>query len=135
MNRRLAISVLTLVALLWQGAVSAAMASSMLAMGAATAATQPPDADRAMAGMHCHEMAGMQADAATEGAVDRVALPGCCADGHCLCAAACGSAALPSLSLQLAMLPTPALLPVPTTAVITDRAPPHPFRPPIAASV
>lgn len=135
MNRRLAISVLTLVALLWQGAVSSAMASSMLAMGAAAAATHASDAEQSMAGMPCHQRAAMQADAAADSVPDRAALPDCCAGGHCLCAAACGSAALPSLSLQLAMLPTPALLPVPATAVITDRAPPHPFRPPIAASV
>jgi hypothetical protein len=135
MNRRLAISVLTLVALLWQGAVSAAMASSMLAMGAAAAATHSADADQAMAGMPCHQMAGMQADAAADGAADQAALPDCCAGGHCLCAAACGSAALPSLSLQLALLPTPPPLPALTLTAVVDRSPPHPFRPPIAPSV
>lgn len=135
MNRRLAISVLTLVALLWQGAVSSAMASSMLAMGAAAAAAHASDAEQSMAGLPCHQGAGMQADAEADSAADRAALPDCCAGGHCLCAAACGSAALPSLSLQLALLPTPASLPAPSLSAVVDRAPPHPFRPPIAASV
>ena len=136
MNRRIAITLLTILALLWQGAVSAAMAPAMLAM----AAKAPVPAHEAAP--PCHDMAGMPAAEMADGqaaAADDVAahaVPDCCAaGGHCLCAAACGSAALPMPALSLNLLPAPRLLPAAMTRVIADAAPPHPFRPPIAASV
>ncbi|WP_295681585.1 CopL family metal-binding regulatory protein [uncultured Nevskia sp.] len=131
MNRRIAISLLTVLALLWQGAVSAAMAPAMLAM----ASKAPVSAHQAAPMKHCHDMAGMQASATADES-PAPAKPSCCAAGvHCLCASACGSAALPMPALALNLLPAPALLPAAMTSVIADAAPPHPFRPPIAASV
>lgn len=131
MNRRIAISLLTIFALLWQGAVSAAMAPAMLAM----AAKVPVSAHETAPMKHCHDMAGMQASASAD-EVPSPAKPSCCdAGAHCLCAAACGSAALPMPVLALNLLPAPALLPAAMTSVIADAAPPHPFRPPIATAV
>lgn len=131
MNRRIAISLLTILALLWQGAVSAAMAPAMLAM----VSEVPVSAHEATAMKHCHGMAGMQASTSAD-EMPAPAQPSCCAAGaHCLCVAACGSAALPMPVLALNLLPAPALLPAAMTSVIADAAPPHPFRPPIVASV
>lgn len=131
MNRRIALSLLTILSLLWQGAVSAAMAPAMLAM----AARAPVSVHETAPMKHCHDMAGMQASA-TADKTPAPAKASCCdAGAHCLCAAACGSAALPMPVLALNLLPAPALLPAAMTSVIADAAPPHPFRPPIAASV
>ncbi|WP_022976940.1 CopL family metal-binding regulatory protein [Nevskia ramosa] len=131
MNRRIAISLLTILALLWQGAVSAAMAPAMLAM----ASKAPVSVHETTPMKHCHDMAGMQ-DSATADETPAPAKSSCCdAGAHCLCAAACGSAALPMPVLALNLLPAPASLPAAMTSVIADAAPPHPFRPPIATAV
>ncbi|MDP3293771.1 MAG: CopL family metal-binding regulatory protein [Nevskia sp.] len=131
MNRRIALSLLTILALLWQGVVSAAMAPAMLAM----ATKVPVSAHQAAPMKHCHDMAGMQASA-TADETPAPAQPSCCdAGAHCLCAAACGGAALPMPALALNLLPAAALLPAAMTSVIVDAAPLHPFRPPITASV
>lgn len=135
MNRRLAITVLSLLALLWQGVVSAAMAPAMLAMAAAPVAVS---ADDDMAAMPCHGMSAEEMAAMDQSAVEHPehrALPSCCADGHCFCALACGAAALPMPLLSLDLLPAPALKPRVLPSVIADAAAPHPFRPPIAVSV
>lgn len=129
MNRRIAISLLTVLALLWQGAVSAAMAPAMLAKAT------PVPAHHAEPMKHCHDMAGMQASASADETPAQPARSCCDAGAHCVCAAACGSAALPMPALSLNLLPTPILLPAAMTEVIADAVPPHPFRPPIAASV
>jgi hypothetical protein len=128
--RRLALSLLTVFALLWQGVASAAMAAAMALPPAVTAA---PDV------MPCHEMAGM-ADMATveddAAPVDHPAPQDCCGTGgHCLCAAACGAAALPAFGFALNLLPSPDVNARTILAVLRDTAPPHPFRPPIAAAV
>ena len=136
--RRLALSMLTVLALLWQGATAAAMAAAM-------ALPPPPAIAAATAAMPCHEMPGMAdtadtADMATTAddaaLVDHPSSQDCCGTGgHCLCAAACGAAALPvfGFALNLPTRPGPAATAI--TAVLRDTAPPHPFRPPIAAAV
>ncbi|MCX7073072.1 MAG: CopL family metal-binding regulatory protein [Gammaproteobacteria bacterium] len=129
-TRRLALSLLTVLALLWQGVASAAMGAAMV---------QPaPVAVEAAAEMPCHDMAGMDqmAPAADHAAADHQAPHDCCGNGgHCLCAAACGAAALPVPGLALNLLPGPDMAAPPRLATLRDRAPPHPFRPPIAAAV
>jgi hypothetical protein len=68
--------------------------------------------------------------------VDHPAPPDCCGTGgHCLCAAACGAAALPVFGFALNLLPSPDVNARAILAVLRDTAPPHPFRPPIAAAV
>ncbi len=130
--RRLALSLLTVFALLWQGVASAAMAAAM-ALPPPPAVTAAPDV------MPCHEMAGM-ADIATveddAAQVDHPSSRDCCGTGgHCLCAAACGAAALPAFGFALNLLPSPDVNARAILAVLRDTAPPHPFRPPIAAAV
>lgn len=133
-TRRLALSLLTVFALLWQGVASAAMAAAM-ALPPPPAVTAAPDV------MPCHEMAGMaeSADMATADDAapgDHPAPPDCCGTGgHCLCAAACGAAALPAFGFALNLLPSPDVNARTILAVLRDTAPPHPFRPPIAAAV
>ena len=131
-TRRLALSLLTVLALLWQGATAAAMAAAM-------ALPPPPVIAAATAAMPCHEMAGM-ADIATSAddaaLVDHPSSQDCCGTGgHCLCAAACGAAALPAFGFALNLLPSPDVNARTILAVLRDTAPPHPFRPPIAAAV
>ncbi|MGQ3058631.1 MAG: CopL family metal-binding regulatory protein [Nevskia sp.] len=129
-TRRLALSLLTVLALLWQGVASAAMGAAMV---------QPaPVAVEAAAEMPCHDMAGMDhmAPAADHAAADHQNPHDCCGNGgHCLCAAACGAAALPMPGFALSLVPSPDLTARAILAVLRDRAPPHPFRPPIAAAV
>lgn len=126
MTRRLAITVLTVLALLWQGAVTSAMAVTM-ALSVVEAVAEMP----------CHEMAGM--DDMAEGddtAADHQAMVDCCgSSGHCVCATACGAAALAVTGFALHLLPSPDA--VIATASIAPRAsvPPHPFRPPIVSAV
>lgn len=134
MTRRLALSLLTVLALLWQGAVSAAMGAAM--------ALPAPAAVEAAAEMPCHDMAGMDdiaavADAAaTTTTVDAHATHDCCgSSGDCLCAAACGAAALPVPGFALNLLPSPDVTARAILAVLRDTALPHPFRPPIVSAV
>ena len=131
MTRRLALSLLTVLALLWQGAASAAMGVAMVLPG--------PAAVEAIAEMPCHDMAGMDdmaaaVDDATK--ADAHAAHDCCgSSGHCACAAACGTAALPVPGFALNLLPSPDVTAGALAAVLRDTAPPHPFRPPIVSAV
>lgn len=132
--RRLALSLLTVLALLWQGVAAAAMAAAMNV----TTVQPAPVAVETAAEMPCHDRAGMDhpAPAADHAAADHPAPHDCCGNGgHCLCAAACGAAALPVPGLALSLLPSPDVTPRAILAVLRDRAPPHPFRPPIAVAV
>lgn len=130
MTRRLALSLFTVLALLWQGVASAATGAAMV---------QPaPVAVEAAAELPCHDRAGMDhtAPAADHAAADHQAQHDCCGNGgHCLCAAACGAAALPMPGFALSRVPSPDFSARAILAVLRDRAPPHPFRPPIAAAV
>lgn len=129
--RRLALSLLTVFALLWQGVAAAAMAAAM-ALPPPPAVTAAPDV------MPCHEMAGMdQPEASTDtAAIDHAAGHDCCgSSSHCPCAATCGAAALPTPGFALNLLPSPDVNARAILAVLRDTAPPHPFRPPIAAAV
>lgn len=128
-TRRLALSLLTVLALLWQGAASAAMGAAM--------ALPPPAVAAAAAETPCHDMAGMEdIAAADDAAADGQSMHDCCGNGgHCLCAAACGAAALPVPGFALNLLPSPDVKARAILAVLRDTAPPHPFRPPIVAAV
>ncbi|WP_293370053.1 CopL family metal-binding regulatory protein [Nevskia sp.] len=122
MTRRLALSLLTVLALLWQGAASAAMGAAMVL---------PPPAIESAAEMPCHDMAGMD-----EADGDHRLTQDCCGSGsHCVCAAACGTAALPGTGFTLNLLPSPDVKARAIIAVLRDTAPPHPFRPPIVSAV
>lgn len=122
MTRRLALSLLTVLALLWQGAASAAMGAAM---------ALPPPAVEAAADMPCHEMAGME-----EADRDQQTTQDCCGSGgHCACAAACGAAVLPGTVFALNLLPSPDVKARALIAVLRDTTPPHPFRPPIVSAV
>ena len=129
MTRRLALSLLTVLALLWQGAVSVAMGAEM---------ALPSPVIAAVADMPCHDMddmAGMD-DMDDDGRDHREAAQDCCGDGgHCVCAAACGAAALPGTGFALNLLPSPDATAGAILAVLRDTAPPHPFRPPIVSAV
>ena len=132
MTRRLALSLFTVLALLWQGVASAAMGAAMALPASA------PVAVEAAAEMPCHDRAGMDhmAPVADHAVADHQAQHDCCGNGgHCLCAAACGTAALPVPGLALSLVPSPDFTARAILAVLRDRAPPHPFRPPIAAAV
>jgi len=136
MIRQRALSLLTVLALLWQGAVSAAMAPSMaLAMSPPAAIAAPSEVPAAMA-MPCHDMPGMRHhDAAPDPLPAKAAVSMTCCDtsGHCLCAAACGAAMLPMPLLDLALLPQASLHASMPASAPAAAPPPHPFRPPIAA--
>lgn len=130
MTRRLALSLFTVLALLWQGVASAAMGAAMV--------QSAPVAVEAAAEIPCHDRAGIDqmAPAADHAAVDHQARHDCCGNGgHCLCAAACGAAALPTPGFSLSRVPSPDFSARAILAVLRERAPPHPFRPPIAAAV
>ena len=129
MTRRLALSLLTVLALLWQGAASVAMGAAM--------ALPPPAIEAAASEMPCHDMPGMEDMAASDdAAIDHQAMHDCCgSSGHCVCAAACGAAALPGTVFALNLLPSPDVKARAILAVLRDTAPPHPFRPPIVSAV
>ena len=123
MIRRLVLSLLTVLALLWQGAASAAMGAAM--------ALPPPAIEAAASDMPCHDMAGMD-----EADSDHQLTQDCCGSGsHCVCAAACGAAALPGTVVALNLLPSPDVKARAIIAVLRDTTPPHPFRPPIVSAV
>lgn len=130
--RRLALSLLTVLALLWQGVASAAMGAAM------NVTVAVPVAVEAAAEMPCHDRAGIDhmAPATDHAAADHQNPHDCCGNGgHCLCAAACATAALPVPGFALSLVPSPDFTARAILAVLRDRAPPHPFRPPIAAAV
>lgn len=140
MKRRCAISLLTLVSLLWQGLAAAAMVPVVVAAPQAAVAAAAPMSE------HCRRMmaakAGVDATAQPHAAAKaatklvpksgpKFLLKDCCA-GHGHCAAACSVAMLPPgpASLDLALTPTPGLRTVSLRLALAP--PPHPFRPPIS---
>lgn len=115
MKHRLALSLLTAFALLWQGAASATMAP----MSATAAGATPP----------CHMRHEHKAP------TKPVAVKDCCAGAQCHCAAACGASALPVATLVHIALPRS----LPTASTIASgfnaATLPQPLRPPILRSV
>ncbi|GAC1628454.1 MAG: hypothetical protein NVS9B10_18400 [Nevskia sp.] len=126
MKRRLALSLLTVLALLWQGLAAASM------VPAAAASSSGLSGHCRMAVMQ----AGGHAMVAEPPAANAPRMQDCCkALGHCACAATCSAAALPA---AIGLLPLPAV-PAPVAAVpvagLAAAPPPHPFRPPIAVPI
>lgn len=117
MNRRLALSLLTALTLLWQGLAAAAMMPAPAAEAAG----------------HCSmTMAQDRAQATT--AATGPATKHCCVSAHCDCIATCAALAMPA-PLRALELTTAARLPAAALAANLAAAPlPYPFRPPIPAS-
>jgi len=125
MKHRFVISLLTVLALLWQGLAVAAILPMLPAAPAATEMSA-----------HCR-MSMSHGDHALAKAAAEVPRKDCCkASGHCTCIAACSAAA--ALPASPGLPPSPADAGLSASLYVADLAaapPPHPFRPPIDRSL